>query len=280
MTTVEQTLFLCARVLRNLSRQPIWIVVMVVQPMFWLLLYSQLFRRVTDLGSFGTSDYVDYLTPGVAVMTAFFSGSWAGMGMIEDLDRGVIERFLATPARRSAIVFGWVLYSGIVATLQALLILLTGLVLGATNGGVVGWLVILLAAFLVAAGFAGLSPGIALLTRQEASMIAIAQFISLPLVFVSSLLIAKALIPGWMQDLSLLNPGRVGDAGRARRGAPWRGLGRDRHLPDPAPRFRRNHRCVRDLVLWRVSARSLDRRSPTQLGHPPPSVRSRRRRRR
>ena len=40
---------LCARVLRNLSRQPIWIVVMIVQPMFWLLLYSQLFRRITEL---------------------------------------------------------------------------------------------------------------------------------------------------------------------------------------------------------------------------------------
>jgi ABC-2 type transport system permease protein len=225
MTTVEQTLFLCARVLRNLARQPIWIVVMVVQPMFWLLLYSQLFRRVTDLGGFGTSDYVDYLTPGVAVMTAFFSGSWAGMGMIEDLDRGVIERFLATPARRSAIVFGWVLYSGIVATLQALLILLTGLVLGATNGGVFGWLVILLASFLVAAGFAGLSHGIALLTRQEASMIAIAQFISLPLLFVSSLLIAKELIPGWMQDLSLLNP--VEWATRAARGEALPGSGLD-----------------------------------------------------
>lgn len=216
MTTIEQTLFLCARILRNLSRQPIWIVVMVVQPMFWLLLYSQLFRRITDLGSFGTSDYVDYLTPGVAVMTAFFSGSWAGMGMIEDLDRGVIERVLATPARRSAIVFGWVLYSGIVATLQALLILLTGLVLGATNGGVPGWLVILLAAFLVAAGFAGLSHGLALLTRQEASMIAIAQFIGLPLLFVSSLLIARELMPGWMQTLSLLNP--VEWATRAARG--------------------------------------------------------------
>jgi ABC-2 type transport system permease protein len=210
-------------VLRNLARQPIWIAVMVVQPMFWLLLYSQLFRRVTDLGSFGTSDYVDYLTPGVAVMTAFFSGSWAGMGMIEDLDRGVIERFLATPARRSAIVFGWVLYSGIVATLQALLILLTGLLLGATNGGVIGWLVILLAAFLIAAGFAGLSHGIALLTRQEASMIAVAQFISLPLLFVSSLLIATALIPGWMQDLSLLNP--VEWATRAARGEALPGTG-------------------------------------------------------
>ena len=216
MTTIEQTLFLCARILRNLSRQPIWIVVMIVQPMFWLLLYSQLFRRITDLGSFGTSDYIDYLTPGVAIMTAFFSGSWAGMGMIEDLDRGVIERILATPARRSAIVFGWVLYSGIVATLQALLILLTGLVLGATNGGITGWLVILLASFLVAAGFAGVSHGLALLTRQEASMIAIAQFIGLPLLFLSSLLIAKELMPDWMQTLSLLNP--VEWATRAARG--------------------------------------------------------------
>ena len=106
MSVVSQTLFLCGRVLRNLSRQPIWIVVMIVQPMFWLLLYSQLFRRITELPGFGTTSYIDYLTPGIAVMTAFFSGSWAGMGMIEDLDRGVLERFLATPAHRGAIVFG------------------------------------------------------------------------------------------------------------------------------------------------------------------------------
>ena len=211
-----QTLYLCGRTLRNLSRQPIWIVVMVVQPMFWLLLYSQLFRRITDLPGFGTTSYVDYLTPGVAVMTAFFSGSWAGMGMIEDLDRGVLERFLATPAHRGAIVFGRILESAIVATLQAVLILVTGLALGATNGGAGGWLVILAASFLVAAGFAGLSHGIALLTRQEASMIAVAQFIGLPLLFFSSLLIARELIPGWMQTLSLLNP--VEWAVRAARG--------------------------------------------------------------
>jgi ABC-2 type transport system permease protein len=216
MTLVTQTLYLCGRVLRNLSRQPIWIVVMVVQPMFWLLLYSQLFRRITDLPGFGTTSYVDYLTPGVAVMTAFFSGSWAGMGMIEDLDRGVLERFLATPAHRGAIVFGRILESSIVATLQALLILVTGIFLGATNGGVTGWLVILLASFLIAGGFAGLSHGIALRTRQEASMIAVAQFIGLPLLFFSSLLIARTLIPSWMQSLSLLNP--VEWAVRAARG--------------------------------------------------------------
>ena len=65
-------------------------------------------------------------------------------------------------------------------------------------------------------GFAGLSHGIALRTRQEASMIAVAQFISLPLLIFSSLLIARALIPGWMQSFSLLNP--VEWAVRAARG--------------------------------------------------------------
>jgi ABC-2 type transport system permease protein len=222
-TAATQTVYLTGRVLRTLARQPIWIVVMIVQPMFWLLLYSQLFRRITELPGFGTASYVDYLTPGVAVMTAFFSGSWAGMGMIEDLDRGVLERFLATPAHRGAIVFGRILESAIVATLQAVLILVTGLFLGATNGGATGWLVILVASFLVAAGFAGFSHGLALLTRQEASMIAVAQFVSLPLLFFSSLLIARELIPSWMRTFSLLNP--VEWAVRAARGEALPGTG-------------------------------------------------------
>ena len=114
-----QTLFLFARLIRNLLRQPIWIALMLIQPMFWLLLYSQLFRRITELPGFGTTSYVDYLTPGIAIMTAFFSGTWSGMGTIEDLDRSVIERFLATPVRRSAIVFARLLQSAVVATIQA-----------------------------------------------------------------------------------------------------------------------------------------------------------------
>ncbi len=206
MSLVPHTLWLCARVIRNLMRQPIWIVVMLVQPMFWLLLYSQLFGRITELPGFEGGSYIDYLTPGVAVMTAFFSGSWAGMGMIEDLSRGVLERFLASPASRLAIVLGHVLYAALTATVQALIILFTGLALGATNGGPVGWLVILIASFLVAAGFAGLSHGVALRTRQEETMIAVAQFFGLPLLFLSSLLIARDLMPGWMQTASLLNP--------------------------------------------------------------------------
>ena len=87
MTRIRQTFFLFLRLQRNLIRQPIWIALMHIQPMFWLLLYSQLFRRVIELPGFETDSYIDFLTPGLAVMTAFFSGTWSGMGTIEDLDR-------------------------------------------------------------------------------------------------------------------------------------------------------------------------------------------------
>ena len=89
---------------RNFLRQPIWIVFALTQPMFWLLLYSQLFRRIVDLPGFDTNSYVQFLTPGIVVMTAFFGATWSGMSMIDDLDRGVIQRFLATPTRRSALI--------------------------------------------------------------------------------------------------------------------------------------------------------------------------------
>ena len=205
-TAAAHTFYLFVRVMRNLARQPIWVVFFIIQPLFWLLLYSQLFRRVVELPGFRTNSYIDFIAPGIAIMTAFFSGTWAGMGLIEDLDRGVVERFLATPARRSAIVLSRTMQSAVTATLQAFIILIVALALGATNGGVLGWIVILVAAFLVAAGFAAMSNAIALLTRQEATMIAIANFIGLPLLFFSSVLIASSLIPHWMRTLSLGNP--------------------------------------------------------------------------
>jgi ABC-2 type transport system permease protein len=203
---VAQTWYMMGRQLRNLLREPIWIVLMLVQPMFWLLLYPLLVRRIVDLPGFEGLDYVDFLAPGIVIMTAYFSGTWAGMGMLQDVHRGVLERFLATPTRRSALVFSHVVRNAVQSALQGLIVLAVALALGATNGGPTGWAVIVTAGAFVAAGFAGISTGIALLTRKEATMIAVANFIGLPLLFFSSILIARALIPGWMQDLSLANP--------------------------------------------------------------------------
>src|SRR5665213_8067 len=203
---LRQTGWMVVRQLRNLMRQPIWIALMVIQPLIWLLLYGQLFSRVGQLRG-GAGSYVEFLAPGIVCMNAFFGGSWSGMAMISDLDRHVIDRFLAAPASRFAIILSQVVRAGITAVLQALLLLLVGLALGVrVHSGVLGWLAVFAASALLAMAFAGLSHGIALLVRKEASMIAAANFIGLPLMFISSILIPTSSMPHWIEVLSRFNP--------------------------------------------------------------------------
>jgi ABC-2 type transport system permease protein len=207
MNTLRHTWFMIVRQARNLMREPIWIVVLLVQPMIWLVLYGQLFKNVTRLGGFGTGSYVTFLAPAIVIMNAFFGATWSGMSMIYDLDHKVVERFLATPASRLSIVLSQIVRSALTAALQALVILVVALVLGVrVHTGIVGWLVIILVAMLVNSAFAGISQAIALLTRREATMIAIANFIGLPLLFLSTTMIARAQMPDWMQTAAKFNP--------------------------------------------------------------------------
>jgi ABC-2 type transport system permease protein len=192
---------------RNLMREPIWIAMMIIQPMVWLLLYGQLFKNVTRLGGFGTGSYVTFLAPAIVIMNAFFGATWSGMSMIDDLDRKVIERFLATPASRLALVLSQIVRSAVTAAIQAVVILVVAITLGVhVHTGVAGWLVIIFAAMAVNSAFAGVSQGIALLTRREATMIAVANFIGLPLLFLSTTLLARAQMPHWMRVAAHFNP--------------------------------------------------------------------------
>jgi ABC-2 type transport system permease protein len=207
VTIARHTWFMTMRQARNLMREPIWIVLLLVQPMVWLVLYGQLFRNVTRLGGFGTTSYITFLAPAIVVMNAFFGATWSGMSMIADLDHKVIERFLATPASRFSLVLSQIVRSALTAAIQAVVILVVSLALGVrVHTGVLGWLTIIVAAILVNSAFAGVSQAIALLTRREATMIAIANFIGLPLLFLSTTMIARAQMPGWMQSVARFNP--------------------------------------------------------------------------
>jgi ABC-2 type transport system permease protein len=207
MQTVRQTGWMVVRQLRNLGRQPIWVAMMVIQPMIWLVLYGQLFSRITSLSAGTTGTYVEFLAPGIICMNAFFGGMWSGMGMITDLDRKVIDRFLAAPASRFAVVLSQVVRAGITAMIQTLILLLVGLALGVrVHGGALGWLVVFAASFLLAAAFAGFSNGLALTFRRPESMIATANMVGLPLMFLSPILLATTRMPGWINAVSRFNP--------------------------------------------------------------------------
>jgi len=207
MITARHTWYMIGRQARNLLREPIWIAILLVQPMVWLLLYGQLFKNVTRLGGFGTSSYITFLAPAIVVMNAFFSASWSGMSMVLDIERKFVERFLATPASRLSLVLSQIVRSALTAAIQGAIILLVALALGVrVHSGVLGWLVILVVAILVNAAFAGFSQGVALLVRRESTVIALANFLSLPLLFLSSTLLAQAQMPHWMRVLANFNP--------------------------------------------------------------------------
>ena len=207
MKAARDTWYMIGRQARNLLREPIWIAILLVQPMVWLLLYGQLFKNVTRLGGFGTASYITFLAPAIVVMNAFFSASWSGMSMVFDIERKFVERFLATPASRLSLVLSQIVRSALTAAIQGVIILLVAAALGVrVHAGLAGWIVILLVAVLVNAAFAGFSQGIALLVRRESTVIALANFISLPLLFLSSTLLAEAQMPHWMRVLSDFNP--------------------------------------------------------------------------
>jgi ABC-type multidrug transport system permease subunit len=100
----QSWVLLTSRYLRQLYRQPAIIGITLTQPIIWLLLFGALFKKVTEIPGFGGGNYITYLTPGVVIMTALFSSSWTGMAFIEDMDSGVMDRFLTAPIARSALI--------------------------------------------------------------------------------------------------------------------------------------------------------------------------------
>jgi ABC-2 type transport system permease protein len=190
-----------------LLRQPWYVAVTLVQPVVWLLLFGALFKKVTEIPGFDASSYQGFIAPGIVVMTALFSSGWSGMGMINDFDRGVMDRFLVTPVKRSSLIIGPLAQAALSVSIQAVIIVLLALAVGADfPGGVPGIAVLIVVAMLLAASMGALSNAVALATRQEETLIGLVQFVVLPLSFLSAAFMQLDLIPGWMQHVAKFNP--------------------------------------------------------------------------
>jgi ABC-2 type transport system permease protein len=204
---MRHTLYLALRDLRALWRQPWFVAVTLVQPLIWLLLFGELFKSMADLPGFGGESYIAYLAPGIVVMSALFSSGWSGMATIEDINRGVTDRLLVSPVRRGALIAGRVAQGAVVIVVQSVIMVLIALAVGASfAGGVLGVVVLILLAALLGSALASLSNALALVTRQEESLIGAVTFLVLPLTFLSTALVDADLMPGWMRTAADLNP--------------------------------------------------------------------------
>ena len=206
-TAIIHSWYFSLRYLRGLARQPWWIGITLAQPLVYLLLFTAVFRKVADIPGFTTGSYVDFFTPGIVVVTALFSGGWAGMGVINDLNAGIVDRLLVSPVRRGALIAGGLAHQAIITVIQSLIVVALGIAVGASfPGGVLGVAALIVAAVLLGTAFGALSIGLALLLRKEESVVGAVQMLLLPLTFLSSVWMQRNLMPGWIQDVSRFNP--------------------------------------------------------------------------
>jgi ABC-2 type transport system permease protein len=207
-SAVADTWYLTGRKLRALARQPMALAIGLTQPVIWLFLFGAMFHKITDIPGFGyQGSYLAYLIPGIVAMNAMSGNMWAGMAMIEEIDRGTLNRFLVTPASRLAIMNAAVVEQSVSTTIQTLIIVALGYAGGARYpGGAAGVAAVVVASIEVGVFWGALSNLTGMLVRDRMAIIGVYTLFMLPLMFLSSAFIQPGFLPGWMQAIASWNP--------------------------------------------------------------------------
>ena len=207
MNAIADTWYLFVRNLRISFRVPFIWVMAVIQPLLWLLLFSQLFKTIVDIPGFPYDSYLAYLAPGIILMTALFGATFSGMGTLVDIDLGYLDKMLVTPVSRNAIMLGRMGGDVVRVVVQAIIIVLIALAMGVGFAtGFPGFITAILLIALLVIGFAGLSNILALRIRDHQLFIMVINFITLPLMFLSDAMMPMELLPSWLQTVAEYNP--------------------------------------------------------------------------
>jgi ABC-2 type transport system permease protein len=192
--------------LRKLRHDHLDIVTRSVQPLLWLFIFGTALSHTRAL-TLGRLEYRAYLAPGVMAQAAMFIAIFFGLAVIWERDVGQLQRLLATPLPRTAIVLGKAVGACVRALVQALLLLVVIAVAGIgvrwTVDGVIGTLALLM---LGTAAFACMSMLLAAAVKERERFMGIGQLIMMPLFFASSALYPLSLMPGWLHVIARINP--------------------------------------------------------------------------
>jgi len=207
---VAESTTIFGRNLKKLVRIPMMLFFSLFQPMLWLLLFTQIFKKLGQFPQFQTLGYSSYLmffAPSVLTMTTLTSAFQSGMGMVTDFEQGMLDKFLISPIHRSSVLIGKVMADASRMVLQGALILIVAFVMGARiKTGVVGAVVMLVLAAAFGIVWAGLSNIVALRTKNSEMTMMIGILLTFPLLFLSTAMMPAALLPGWLETVGRLNP--------------------------------------------------------------------------
>ncbi|MGA2663373.1 MAG: ABC transporter permease [Nitrososphaerales archaeon] len=218
---MRETWALTVRELKKWVRAPVWIVVSLMQPIVWILLFGNAFNPASLAGSSssgalasafgGAPNYLTFLTAGMFSFLLLYNSMFSGVSIVWDRTFGFLDKLLAAPIARSSIFLSLVaasLVKGVIVTLVLFGVALTlpnGLMLGPSFGAL-DFIALMAVLVVLNLGFSCAFIAIAVRTTDQGALAAIGSFIALPLLFASSALLPTSTMPGWMRDIVNVNP--------------------------------------------------------------------------
>src|SRR5262245_5039083 len=189
----DNTAALTRRSLRHITRSPDTIITTTIMPIAFLLLFVYVFGGAIDTGS---DSYVNYLLPGILLITIASGVSYTAFRLFLDMKSGIFERFQSMPIARSSVLWAHVLTSLVATLISVVLVVLVALIMGFHSGaGVLAWLAVagILILFTLALTWIAVIPGLTANSADGASAFAY-PLIFLP--FISSAFVPTESMPG------------------------------------------------------------------------------------
>jgi ABC-2 type transport system permease protein len=186
-------------------RNPVWVIIGLVQPLLYLLLFAPLLKSIASVRGFPPGGAYNVFVPGLLIQLGLFGATGVGFGLIAELRSGVVERFRVTPMSRFAMLLGRALRDVVTLVVQSLILMLLAIPFG-LNATFTGVVIMLGLVALIGLGMASIAYAVALALKSEDSYAPLVFTVSLPLLLLSGVLLPMSLAPTWLQRIADINP--------------------------------------------------------------------------
>jgi ABC-2 type transport system permease protein len=205
MKTIADTWFVFRRHLAITLRNPAWVVIGLLQPVLYLVLFAPLLRSVASVRGFPPGGAYNVFVPGLVIQLGLFGSAFVGFSLIAELRGGVVERLRVTPVSRLALLLGRAMRDVVSLLVTSLLLILLSVPFGLELHPV-GLAVVLALQALIGLMFASLSYALALWLQSEDAFAPFLTTVSLPLLLLSGVLLPLSLAPAWLRAVAAANP--------------------------------------------------------------------------
>ncbi|MFM9455885.1 ABC transporter permease [Streptomyces europaeiscabiei] len=200
MKLISDTWLVFSRQMLLVLRNPVWLIVGLLQPLCFLFLFGPLLGPVLRSG-----DSYQTFVPGLLVNMAMLGTLFAGFGLIADLRAGVLERMRVTPVSPLSLLLGRSAREVLTLLVQSAMITLLALPLG-LRIRLADFLLTYALLALIAVMLSAASYALALKLRSEDALTPLLNTLVMPLLLLSGILLPMALAPDWLHAVARLNP--------------------------------------------------------------------------